>query len=405
MTKNILLTGGRAPATLDLARCLARAGHRVSIAESFPQHLSRHSRSIGATFHLPPPRDDPNAYIDALTRIAREHKVDLLIPTCEEIFWIAGGLSRLTECCGIFCEDLSRLQVLHSKWDFFRLADSYGLPVPATRLLPDSHTAREDLLKWQAEHELKGFVLKPVFSRFASRAALFRNGIDADTALPEFGDKQWVAQEFLDGPAFCTYSVARRGQLLAYAAYRVVFQVGIGATVCFVADEHGGCRQWVEQFVARREFTGQIAFDFIEKNGQVLALECNPRLTSGIHLLSRAVGLPDCFCGEPTGVVTPPRQRPAVLFVPLLFSGAASIRSVGQAAGWLKKCLIGKDVVFRWLDPMPAIYQLISLFHFWRISRRAGVSLTEATTHDIEWNGVGLETPRSTATQRGARRS
>jgi len=54
---------------------------------------------------------------------------------------------------------------------------------------------------------------------------------------------------------------------------------------------------------------------------------------------------------------------------------------------------------------MPAIYQLISLFHFWRISRRAGVSLTEATTHDIEWNGVGLETPRSTATQPGARRS
>ena len=133
--KNILLTGGRAPATLDLARCLDRAGHRVAIAESFPHHLSRYSRAVWKNFRLPPANDHPESYIETLSGILRDHAIDLLIPTCEEVFWIARGRRQLAEFCEVLVEDLPRLITLHSKWDFIRLAQQYGLPAPATILL------------------------------------------------------------------------------------------------------------------------------------------------------------------------------------------------------------------------------------------------------------------------------
>ena len=385
--KHVLLTGGRAPATLDLARCLARAGHRVSIAESFPYHLSRYSRAVWKNFQLPPPRDNPDLYIQTLADILRDHAIDLLIPTCEEIFWIARGGRQLTDCCDVLADDFSRVTTLHNKWEFIRLAQSYDLPAPATILLTDPRTAGAQMLQWQASRERQGVVLKPVFSRFASRTCLFPAGVDAGTTLPDFGGQAWVAQEFLRGPAYCTYSIARRGRLVAHATYGVTFQVGVGSAICFPVVDHDGCRAWVEEFVARSQFCGQIAFDFIESDGQVWALECNPRLTSGVHLLTPAEGFSECFLGEPTEVITPPPQRTPIVRLPMLLWGAASIRSLAQGADWLKQCLTGRDVTFRWFDPLPALDQFISLAGFWRISRRVGVSLTEATTHDMDWNG------------------
>ena len=50
---NILLTGGRAPATLELARAFHRAGHTVFMAESLRGHLSQPSNAITKQFCCP----------------------------------------------------------------------------------------------------------------------------------------------------------------------------------------------------------------------------------------------------------------------------------------------------------------------------------------------------------------
>ncbi len=64
-----LLTGGRAPATLELAHALRRSGHRVVMAESL----------------VPPPRPDPAVFVRALAGIVRRERVDLLAE-----WWRAG---------------------------------------------------------------------------------------------------------------------------------------------------------------------------------------------------------------------------------------------------------------------------------------------------------------------------
>ena len=75
--------------------------------------------------------------------------------------------------------------------------------------------------------------------------------------------------------------------------------------------EHAAARAWVETFVAREGYTGQIAFDFIETEAGVMyALECNPRATSGVHLLAAHPEFAAAFFTPPPtlSVAAPPRQ-------------------------------------------------------------------------------------------------
>jgi hypothetical protein len=60
---NILLTGGRAPATLEIARAFHRAGHIVFMAESLPGHLSAPSNAVARDFLVPPPRQQMRAFL------------------------------------------------------------------------------------------------------------------------------------------------------------------------------------------------------------------------------------------------------------------------------------------------------------------------------------------------------
>lgn len=83
---NVLLTGGRAPVTLDLARMLHRAGHRVYVAESVVRHLCRLSSAVEQCFMVPSPRHDTENYLLEMESLVQAWQIDLLIPMCEEVF-------------------------------------------------------------------------------------------------------------------------------------------------------------------------------------------------------------------------------------------------------------------------------------------------------------------------------
>ncbi|WKL00688.1 hypothetical protein Q0F98_27345 [Paenibacillus amylolyticus] len=51
------------PVTLDLARMLHRAGHRVYVAESAARHLTRSSSAVEQCAVVPSPRHDTRAYL------------------------------------------------------------------------------------------------------------------------------------------------------------------------------------------------------------------------------------------------------------------------------------------------------------------------------------------------------
>lgn len=356
-TKNILITGTRAPSSLEIARHFHAAGHRVVSAESLKYPLCKSSRSVSRSFQVQPPRQDPEGYIEGLEKIIREEKIDLLIPTCEEIYTIAKNRENLS--CEVFCDTFEKLMELHDKWSFIEKAKSLGLAVPRTWRLESN-----EVLNFPLE-----VVLKPVFSRFGTQVH-YLNSHEKLPSLEITKQFPWVAQERLRGPAYCTYSIVREGKIQAHAAYPVKICAGQGACIYFEAVEQKEIFTWIETFVDKIKFTGQIAFDFIQDaSGTFYPIECNPRTTSGVHLFTH---LDKAMLQFNEKVEEPKKGTKKMLLLAMLGYGRMK---------W------AKDVLFDLRDPWPFFTQFATFFNIAWIARKTGKSLLEASTHDIEWNG------------------
>ena len=375
---NILLTGGRAPVTLDLARAFHRAGHSVFMAESLRGHLSQPSNAIKQNFVVPAPRQETEAFLSSLKRIIEENRIELLIPTCEEIFHIAKGLKSLP--CRVFAEPLDRLDIFHNKWNFAKSARQCGLPAPDTMLIEDESMLLDAFARW------KGLALKPVYSRFASRTLILPVLREALSTLTF--DRTWIAQEFVAGRQFCSYSVCQAGRVVAHTVYPAIFTAGQGATIAFQAVEHKKIFHWVQTFVGHFNVTGQMAFDFIEaSNGEVYALECNPRATSGVHLLTSTPRFVESFFDPRIECVMPMSNSPRMLGTAMLVYGLPDALRKRILDAWLRTFLQSRDVIWDLRDLLPFFLQWRSILAYLALGMRRKISALEASTFDIEWNG------------------
>ncbi|HVS34048.1 MAG TPA: hypothetical protein VMS17_00605 [Gemmataceae bacterium] len=379
--KRLLITGGRAAAALELARLFRAAGWRVVVAESLPWHPSRWSRAVARSYVIPWPNRDPPGCIDALRHIIQTERIDLLIPTCEEIFTIAKGYEHLAPYCTVFAENIDKLHRLHSKWLFVQTAQRHRLAAPPTILLTNPEEAQQALASG------RDLVFKPVYSRFAAHTVVRpRTRAELPAAVSE--RRPWVAQDYVPGRQICTYSVAHTGRLTVHSAYLAEFTFGLGAAVAHAALDHPTSRAWVEAFVRAERFTGQMAFDFIETpDGRLFAIECNPRTTSGVHLFADDAAFVPAFLGETAHPLQPRRGRASMYALLMAAQLPRSVRSWRRFRRWGAAILGARDVFFRGDDLWPFIGQFLTFAALHRRARRFGVSLTEASTLDIEWNG------------------
>jgi hypothetical protein len=165
----------------------------------------------------------------------------------------------------------------------------------------------------------------------------------------------------------------------------------MGSATVFESIEEPASEEWVRRFVAATHFTGQIAFDLIETaDGTLYPIECNPRITSGVHLFSKSDGLVECFLGTESGIVKPQsgviRSVKLALFVRLV----RLLFALRPKSEWLKTLAFiikSRDVVWDRKDPLPAIGQFLSLGEFLMQSVRLGISPNDIATHDIGYNG------------------
>lgn len=378
-SKTILLTGGRAPVTLDLARSFHRFGHRVLIAESLEQNVSRVSNSVDKHFLVRAPNSNSKGFVEDLLRIIRAEKVDLLVPTCEEVFYVSRGREELARECRVPVDTSEKLEQLHNKWTFNQRACEIG-PAPKSSLAK----SQRELEALAAERPI---VIKPAYSRFASNSYVLKKG----DALPEVSASAsypWVVQQFISGRELCSYSFAEKGKLVAHSAYSHEFTAGKGAGICFEAVEHPKIQAWVSRLASELSITGQISFDFIEtSDGEIYPLECNPRATSGAHLFAPADRLDLVLLGEKKELTIPRVGSMGMIGLAMLVYGLPSVNSFKRLKEWIRTVWSAREVSFDFRDPFPFFYQFLCLFGLWRQSLKNQVSMLEVSTQDIEWNG------------------
>jgi predicted ATP-grasp superfamily ATP-dependent carboligase len=271
----VLLTLGRLPVALELARGFHAMGWRVLVAEPYVMHLCRMSRAVQRSFRVTAPREDLAAYLQELGSIIREQGVSLLVPVSEETMHVAALGEQHLPGLRLACSSQQQLLELHDKYRFNQLAASFGLAVPESA--PAGSAAAAGLV---SRHET---VLKPRHSSSGRGVRFLQRGSEP----PVLDDG--IVQQRLHGEPLSSFSLARGGELLASVVYRPALMSG-SVAVCFerVASAPG-VDEWVQRFVQQSGHSGFIAFDFIvDGQGRAQAIECNPRTTSGLHFFHPA---------------------------------------------------------------------------------------------------------------------
>jgi hypothetical protein len=140
------------------------------------------------------------------------------------------------------------------------------------------------------------------------------------------------------------------------------------------------------RIVAATGFTGQISFDAIETDRGLVALECNPRGTSGVHLaVQQPAALAAALLGQSVAPPALAGLEPRLLLLPLLLSQPRLLftRSGRQALAAACDALASAGVGL-W----PQVRALAELATH---AARRRQSLALASTHDIEWNGESFD--------------
>ncbi len=305
----------------------------------------------------------------------------MLLPTCEEIYYVSRHRESLAEKCEVFCAGFDVLETLHHKERFARLTHGLGGPVVA----PESVLVETDDQRRALASESRRWVFKPVWSRFAARTLVCPPS-DRVAGLTLDRTNPWLAQRFVPGRELSSYGIAVRGRLTAHTVYHSRHRAGLGAGVYFVAEENAAVRGFVERIVAHLGFTGQIGFDFIvcAATASVSVLECNPRLTSGIHLFGPNFDLDGALRGR---VGSPVGLRSKMLGAAMLTHGFGQALFAGKVGAWRRDFDSADDVVFTRDDPLPVLGQLAFLAEMGNLGFRRRIGMMAAMTTDIEWNG------------------
>jgi hypothetical protein len=376
----VLVLGARAPAALEWARAFYACGWEVTTGDSLRWTAARFSRTVTRHVALPEPRRDPARWIEAVAKAVTSLGIDLVVPTCEEVFYLGAGLERIP--CRVASVPLRELEGLHHK---HRFAEStQGWPGQA----PESHLLENPLAAARFAPTSREWVFKPVYSRFASRV-LISPTTESVMALRPTPEHPWVAQRFVRGREHCSYSILQGGRLEAHACYHPKHRLGRGSGIWFQPTSPPTIRAFVERFGIETGFSGQVAFDFIEDDtGRCFVLECNPRATSGVHLFDdQPQRLVQALLGTGSGDVLLPTPAPRMVGLAMLLTGAARLV---LDDGFRRDYAAARDVMVRSGDPgalwgqVPALAEIVGRA-VWQHKR-----LHAAMTSDIEWDGQVL---------------
>jgi hypothetical protein len=289
---------------------------------------------------------------------------------------------------------LQELNKLHNKASFADLANKLGYGTGGFLISYSLDEFNKHIQEIGIEN-LKNYVIKPIYSRFASQALVSPNLEQIKIVKPS-KNNPWLLQKRMLGKEICLYCVASQGELLAHIAYFPEFRTSShGASLYFSPisaienkDLAIKIKKIAQDFIAHTNFTGQVSFDIIATNNGLVPIECNPRGTSGVHLLAQQSSLfANALIGKfnnknfDKDYLDEFNYKPMMLSFPIILKHPLA-KFNSDKRNMLKKA---QDVLK--INNISLRKSIISIAEIFTISLRHNISLTEATTVDIEWNG------------------
>ncbi len=334
------------------------------------------SRSVAKTHQVAP----PNTYIagwerDILAIIERENVTDL-IPTSEEVCHVANLAPRLPETTRYVGPSTEWIAQWHDKLQFVNYAISRGVTAPSVFTTADGE-ARSLIRQTEC-------VLKPRRGCSGTEVSFIPQG----STLPP-PSQNMLLQRRVQGNHLYTLSWVDAGEVKATASYRGSTHSGTVAVGFQSAPTPFSVKQWIERFVADTNVTGFLSFDFIlDRSGIPWGIECNPRLSSGVHFISET-WLGAAVMGEAAEAasISPAGKRVQWSYSTLTEAYKHLFRfQIPELFRCLRDLFVSRDAVWSWRDPLPYILMTPLCWEFiWR-SIRERMPIGDASQCDIAWH-------------------
>jgi len=298
--KTVLVTGAPHTKGLQICRILKTAGHRVILADlsKFRFSAARFSNSVDKWVTLPDLEgslESVESYKESIKSIIREEAVDWWMPVSHTTTAITDTavkteLEAEAALVKVLGPDTVQVtEMLDDKIAFLEEARALNLPVPDYFQISSCqdviHLCRQNI--FSGRH----FFLKPL-NPYSEDRVCFDRIPDNEAELPSFLEKYknkisenspYFVSEFVQGNEWTGNVIARDGRIHLYTSnpsspMQIDYEDGSSKTEIF---------RWIEAFVAAKRLSGSLCFDFMEHpvTGQMLAIECNPRLHSNITLM------------------------------------------------------------------------------------------------------------------------
>lgn len=365
--KSVLISGGKMTKALQLARLFHRAGHRVVLVESHAYWLIGHRFSRAVDRFCTLPKSGSAGYESALLDLVKREKIDVYVPVCSPVASLhdSQAMRLLSPHCEVLHVHPDSISQLDDKYQFFQAASQLQLAVPRSFLITDP----EQVVRFDFSKEKRPFILKSIAYDPVRRLDLTRLPVGSALQTAEFArslpissSNPWIMQEFIPGQEYCTHGTFRNGELRVHCCCESsAFQIN------YQHVEKPAIESWVRQFGAGLGLTGQASFDFIEASddGQIYAIECNPRTHSAITMFYNNPEVADAYLESQAlqKPVTPASaSKPTYWIYHELWRLLGQLHSPRRAAARLLIILSGKDAVFDWHDPLPFL-----MLHHWQI--------------------------------------
>jgi len=376
VARTALLTVGRFPAALTLARCLHGHGVRVIVADPLKRQLCSVSRAVVKTFQVASPNDDIKEWERDILDIIQREEVTDLIPTSEEVCHVANLAPRLPDTTRYVGPPAKWIAQWHDKLQFVNYAISRGVTAPSIYTTSDDE-ARALIRQTEC-------VLKPRRGCSGTEVSFIPPG----SRLPP-PSQDVLLQRRVKGNHLYTLSWVDAGEVRATASYRGSTHSGTVAVGFQSAPTPFSVKQWIEQFVADTDVTGFLSFDFIlDRSGIPWGIECNPRLSSGVHFIDEA-WLGAAVMGEAIGApsISAAGKRVQWSYSTLTEAYKHLFRfQIPELIRCLRDLFASRDAVWSWRDPLPFVLMTPLCWEFiWR-SIRERIPIGDASQCDIAWH-------------------
>lgn len=253
---------------------------------------------------------------------------------------------------------------------------------------PECHAIEGALDRERFAKGSRDWVFKPRMSRFGEQTLVS----PPSQAAREVPTQGWMAQKCVRGEEVCLHAIAYKGNSVACSSYSSDWRMRGGASFAFAPTDparHDRLRDIAATLVQKANLHGQFGFDVIfDEDDTPHLLECNPRATSGVHLLAGDGELARAIA---SGEAIRHGQRQSAYLAPaMIVFGLPQAITRRRLRDWWAAMKAGRDAISRKGDRMPLMGALVDASAFALTGLRRGISTNAATTYDIEWNGEAL---------------